>query len=463
MLLDLILPAPATSPGGWPGLGGRGGALEARVEGFKSVGSATLRLAPLTLILGPPASGKSNLLEALEVLGFAVKTLIEAAAGEYPSQRDVGRLDDYVRAVRCSDLLSTFRGAKRSFRVALGGPQGGIAAAGSCESPRRLRLSVALRGAGGEVEVEVRALIGRSRSLRGLRGDVRELFGEEALPLLDFIRMFFESKESEESVAVKVRRGAHEGGGAPQVSRVWAPVPRLYGFDRMNVLYTLQHNLATARYPESYMEERGRNLGFILYSYDNVLREVQDVIDEVVEGIEVHPLADGGLAFFDGGRDVGPSSVSDTLLRAIYGVAAIASNKVSARYWEGRRLEGGGLSEATLHPIVMLEEPESHMHPWAFGGLARYLVDSASEGLVSLVVTTHSGSLADLIVGEALRGDPGLLGVYYFQRPPGGATRVYRVSVDRLYAEELMTLDELIRQPENVIERLVSEDIMVRV
>ena len=108
----------------------------------------------------------------------------------------------------------------------------------------------------------------------------------------------------------------------------------------------------------------------------------------------------------------------------------------------------------------MLEEPESHMHPWAFTGLAENLVDSAMSGLVSLVVTTHSGTLADLIVEESLRRRPGLAEVYYFSRRPGSNTSIYRVDTRRLYSEEAMTLAELIHQPEGIIDRLISEAIL---
>jgi len=44
--------------------------LRLRVRGFKSYRDADVRLSPITLFLGPPDSGKSNLLEAIGLLSF---------------------------------------------------------------------------------------------------------------------------------------------------------------------------------------------------------------------------------------------------------------------------------------------------------------------------------------------------------------------------------------------------------
>ena len=40
------------------------------IENFKSYGKATLKLAPLTVLIGANASGKSNAIEALRLLSW---------------------------------------------------------------------------------------------------------------------------------------------------------------------------------------------------------------------------------------------------------------------------------------------------------------------------------------------------------------------------------------------------------
>ncbi len=44
--------------------------MKIKISNFKSIDLAEIDLAPLTLLLGPPVSGKSNLLDALAFAGF---------------------------------------------------------------------------------------------------------------------------------------------------------------------------------------------------------------------------------------------------------------------------------------------------------------------------------------------------------------------------------------------------------
>lgn len=44
--------------------------IKVRISGFKSIGHVEMELAPLTVLIGPPASGKSNILDALALLGY---------------------------------------------------------------------------------------------------------------------------------------------------------------------------------------------------------------------------------------------------------------------------------------------------------------------------------------------------------------------------------------------------------
>jgi len=50
--------------------------LRIKIRNFKSIDSAEIDLVPLTLLLGPPASGKSNLLDALAFIGYFNRFLL---------------------------------------------------------------------------------------------------------------------------------------------------------------------------------------------------------------------------------------------------------------------------------------------------------------------------------------------------------------------------------------------------
>ena len=44
--------------------------LRVTIGNFKSIGRVKFNLAPLTILLGPPASGKSNILDAIAIAGY---------------------------------------------------------------------------------------------------------------------------------------------------------------------------------------------------------------------------------------------------------------------------------------------------------------------------------------------------------------------------------------------------------
>jgi len=44
--------------------------LKIKIKNFKSIRNAELELAPLTILIGPPASGKSNILDSIGLLGY---------------------------------------------------------------------------------------------------------------------------------------------------------------------------------------------------------------------------------------------------------------------------------------------------------------------------------------------------------------------------------------------------------
>ncbi len=146
-----------------------------------------------------------------------------------------------------------------------------------------------------------------------------------------------------------------------------------------------------------------------------------------MSGLRVLPLVDGRLTFIDSELDAGASSISDTVLRILYGLAALHSNRPAER--DGLRVE----------PIVMLEEPEAHMYPVAYEHLADSIVEAVESG-VRVVVSTHSGRLEELLWERARAPE---VNVYYVARVPGRdgypETVAYKVNMREAIAE----LDDL--------------------
>ena len=61
--------------------------------------------------------------------------------------------------------------------------------------------------------------------------------------------------------------------------------------------------------------------------------------------------------------------------------------------------------------VVLLEEPEAHMHPGAIRQFARVAVATVRRG-VQIVLTTHSLELIDSLLGEISEAELPLLSLY---------------------------------------------------
>ncbi len=92
------------------------GPLTLEIEGFKSIGKLRMELGDLTILLGPPASGKTNVLEALALLGYLATHTIEAetlkALGEEPPPQQP--LNKIIRVITCDDLLNKIQLNKKA-------------------------------------------------------------------------------------------------------------------------------------------------------------------------------------------------------------------------------------------------------------------------------------------------------------------------------------------------------------
>jgi len=382
-------------------------ALRVDIKGFKSVARLGLEFGGAAVLIGPPSSGKSNVLEALALYGVAYRAflvqqgLVEDVVPAFPP---------LIRCVTCSDLL--WRGGHRfllssSAEIALG------AAGGS--SLRRLRVSCQ---SGSRVRLEAKGLRVEAR-LAPVLGPFYPSYitsyedDREAL-LVGFLRLLLGSLGKEDRFRVTVE-------GEPEPGALYIPV--LYSFDRSGAVYQFLLGLTGVNRGERLLEDAS-NLGWLLYSEPGLAERVAGVV-EAITGIEPRPLADGRIAFFDGVRDVGQSVVSDTVARLVYILAALYSNT-------GPSYRVGGFE---LRTVVLIEDVDAHVYPAALGYVADAVAAAAARG-VPVIVSTHSGRAASLLYEKAGAG------VYYTHRGSGG-TVLYRVDVEKML-EEMYDFDDLV-------------------
>jgi len=247
--------------------------MRVKIENFKSVGSAELELAPLTILVGPPAGGKSNILDAIALAGYFGRCL----SGVYPRRR-YEPLTALIRATGKRGVLTYGSASKRS-AVALG----------------HLLVEV-YRGAGRPVVLVNRVELGPL----GRACKVQEL-----------------KKAVDRPIETRLYGYDRYGLSSPTCSAFAC------GF-----ALRAQGKPAKVSEPIGVLSELGWNVAALADAVRGVVKELNGVIREA-SGLELRVLQSGAIALFDGGREVAHQLVADSIYRSLYYLAAA---KTSADY-----------------------------------------------------------------------------------------------------------------------------------
>jgi hypothetical protein len=225
-----------------------------------------MKLGRVTVLLGPPAAGKSNLLEAI-----ALATYFD----RYVFYSD---MEPLVRLVRTNDLrgLFTYYDAAKAVEVGID----------SNERRRSLRIYFQ----------------------KGLR---LELNGVD-IPIAPSSSPHFSYDGIGYEIADKVKL-LEAGEGI---------MARLYGFDRFrdDVVRAMVAG-AEAEVPPDLLREDGKNFGAVAERHLEVFRDVNAELKELSR-VEVNLLDDGRVAAFDGYIAERPP---DSLLRVLYALVGLSS------------------------------------------------------------------------------------------------------------------------------------------
>jgi len=351
-----------------------------------------LELAPLNVLIGPNASGKSNFIEAISLLQAAPTNIAKPIS-------DGGGI---------SEWLWKGPNAGRVIRLEVD-----AAAPGSREGPLVLQHSLEISanghyalvdderverrvGGGGPVE-----LVARSQEPRGVRvldwrsdpPQQQVIFGE-----IDLGQSFLSQRKDPDRF--------------PEVSYLG----QQYGRIQLYREWTLGRSagpraLQPADLPAAEMFADASNLGLMLNALDNVPELGKPIIRELRR---FHPRAERMGFFVMGG-----------MIQILLHEEGLQKPVPAAR-----------LSDGTLHylfllavlyqpnppPLVCLEEPELGLHPDIIPRVAQLLVEASSR--MQLIVTTHSSELVD-----ALSETPEA--VVVCERDEGG-TRMERLDPQKL-------------------------------
>ena len=380
-----------------------------RIKGYKSFHDVEVRLSPLAVMFGPNAAGKSNLLDALQLLAKlgTSRTVKEAFEPPYRGKplESFTIADKGLRGLIERDRL-TF-----SIEADLHLSDGVVEAVN-----REIRE---MRRPGAEAPMES----GEKALARVRERDLRYSIEVEMLPRSGFLRV------SDEYLAALNSRGEPTRKRRPFIERQGEKLHlRLEGqahptyYDRYLDHSVLSmphypphhpHLVAARRELESwfffYFEPRermraanpvkeARHIGLMgeeLAAFLNTLRALEPRQFEAVEKalrtlmpqmdgieVEVSDLGEAELRIREGGVAIPARVLSEGTLRML-GLLALA----------------GARSPPAL---VGFEEPENGIHPRRIEMIAELLITRASLGQTQYIVTTHSPLLSDRMPDDSL-------------------------------------------------------------
>jgi predicted ATPase len=351
-----------------------------KIDGFKSIQSCDVDLAPLVVLFGPNATGKSNLIEAMHLLSRLVteRTLKDAFA---PPLRGHPHESFTLPDGGLQGLL-----AKESARLTL---EADVRIAGESDKLRpkllRYRIGVAIRPATGELTVvdEYLARLGKDGrpkqdpriEPKGTRLAVRQL-GKPGRPL-----------EMDLGLGYSLASAVQLSGTTRYPDLDWLrrelSAWRLYYLDPRSEMREAQ-----APREVDDLGLRGEWIAPLLYRikqghgkhFDAIVRSLRSAIP-TVESLDVDLDPKRGtldIQVCEGHVPLSSRIVSEGTLRVL-ALCTIAANP-----WPGR--------------MVAFEEPENGVHPRRIEVVANLLANLAARGRTQVVVSTHSPTLVAAMV-----------------------------------------------------------------
>ena len=399
------------------------------VENFKSYRRAELELAPLTVLIGANASGKSNAIEALRLLSWVAQGRV---LGDI--RRDVQEND---RAVRGSVMRLGFENAP-AFTL-------------SCRTTHEEwdRYSVTLRRAADDnLHIEREELGGERRHVPLFKVvESRETTGKIRVAYNNFARGGNKPKViCVDNMAVLSQFQSPARFGAPhrRSAREIPEVSNLYRNWLSNILFLDLRPWEMRGYAyetDKSLASDGANLSGVLHGLCED-QDVKAVLLGFVESLPEQNITD--IAFVRtergevmvkltetfGGRDVAhdASLLSDGTLRVLAVAAAVLS--------------------APEGSLVVIEEIDNGVHPNRIGRMLKRLSELAEDRGVRILMTSHNPALLDALPLDAIPN-----AVFCYRDLDDGSSRLTRL-------EDIPRYPELVAQ--GTVGRLVTRGIVER-
>ena len=362
------------------------------IDNYKSIEHLEFELNRVTVLIGPPASGKSNILEAIAFVGYPWRLTQKVIYGQPQNVRPL-----LNRIIKSQDINSIF-------------------SRGTVTRDLRIEISKTPET--------------KSEEVKGIKLNIGYKSGRLCITYC----------------GIDITHNVISCISTPPQQWLETQLPifeaRLYSYDRYEFTTSIlqRGNLASVlTVPISdVLLENGENILYVLRNYPDILIKVNEFLNEFLETkIDVRVLRSvNQIVIFDYHVEIpSTSSLSDGIWRILYYTAALYSVKQYAHRY--------GLKDRL---IVLLEEPDAHTFPY-FIHLLTDLIREISE-YAYVVLTTHNSIFASLITSKVPNST-----LYYVYRNKEGWTCVKRINFEKL-AEHLATIDDiLLMRPSEVIEK----------
>lgn len=374
------------------------------VKNFKSYREATLELAPLTVLTGANAAGKSNLLEALRLLSWV------AQGNQLASIRYALEKDD--QAIRGTVQNLGFRGGN-VFSLA-------------CRSslPRWNSYSISLKTReNGELRIEDEELGGTGEGVPLLEiVNRQEAANQVQVAYHNFAQGSRKPRiacNDQMSVLAQLQSPARFGRSHPEAQRLIPEIATQYLDWLSSIVFLDPQPSAMRNYgfkTDRMLRETGANLSGVLF---NLCAGRKDAYNELLDLIKALPEQDfKELDFIDtprgetmvrlietlGGKDTAYDAtlLSDGTLRVLaLGAAALASPEGS---------------------LIVIEGIDSSVHPSRAKRLLEHLARLATARNLRIILDSHDPALLDALPDDAI---PHV--VFCYRDPETGASRLTRL------------------------------------
>ncbi len=421
--------------------------IHVSIANYKSIAKAEFDILPLTILVGPPNGGKSNIMEALSLIGLMGRFIRFTAKKSEPDpesiykivSRECGIINPLLRTSHCEELFY-YSDVTRTISISL--------------KPTTLNLNIKY----GELRSSVRitnlykmleeSSLHSIRRLRIRASKILEKFLSNINQLYIYICLYRNTRGkllSANSILneiVSTLNNPSEIGIDPEKLITNLPEVRLYGYERFGVNTRINEVMSFSEIDNSYkytLAEDASNITLVLNSATMILDKINEWLESLGAALKViYDKRKMELLFLKDSISLTPSLASDAVLRMIYYLSALRSAIMVKKIYNVET------------NIIMLEEPGAHVFPYSFDLLGEAIKSVVDNG-INVIISTHNNLLVSKLWD--LLPEKNIATYYVYEKPREG-TILVPLPLSELAKKFITSFDVLSMKPTELLHGL---------